>query len=239
MKKPKAIAAALAICSLAVIGSTALAASKNPAQAVGSAVRQSAAAVRTVSLQSDTRAFAFSGCVLAGDVHEQRYLTYLVTDCAPETLPAWEKAFADRKETMKKMTDPLDQTAAQACKTNEPESLTGNEIITITMPDVKATADEKDAIGIFEVTAGKDGDKKFVFAKPAEISPAERDKLEREQKLISDFSTAVERNDKVVITALLPQLLQNYQESTASLARQQLLTVSENVSCPGEHGAAK
>lgn len=159
---------------------------------------------------------ALSSGLLATNVHEQMYLTYLVKEFAPETLPAWQQAFKERSEVLAEMNKKLEGLSISATpdvtgRTTVKQgtaSTTADGIITITVSDVK---DVKES-GTCAVTT------------TATIS----EQAKAREELQNKFSQAVEKRDANAITELLPKILEDYKKATSDLKQPSIIEIVGN-----------
>lgn len=158
---------------------------------------------------------ALSSGLLATDVHEQMYLTYLVKEFAPETLPAWQQVFKERNEVLAEMNKKLEELSisatpdvtGQVTVKQGTASTTADGIVTITVSDVK---DVKE-LGTCTVTT------------TATISAEAKAREELQNK----FSQAVEKRDTKAIAELLPKILEDYKKATNDLKQPPIIEIIE------------
>lgn len=136
------------------------------------------------------------------DVHEQMYLTYLVKEYAPDSLAGWQRAFADRN---------------QALKTQEEKAVPVVESV----PAAMGSTVESSSANAKGLPSGKDSIKAAETVPALEaadkIDPALDAKIKAQIKLSEDFAKAVANKDAKAIASLLPKVLDDYKNTTASL----------------------
>lgn len=138
--------------------------------------------------------------MMFSDVHQQRYLTYLIKEFTPESLPDWEKAFADRK-------------AASEMFQQMVESSQGD--ITVSLSEGMQV--KKGEIKV-EVEPGQSGEENKIFS-VSSFDASDKAQLDASIQLQKDFEDAVEKNDPAVIKNILPQILADYRQGTEDMLK--------------------
>lgn len=148
--------------------------------------QQSAVAVVETTDQT-TLCISSCGSLLLDEVHEQRYLRYLVKDFAPESLPAWEQAFAERQQAAARLNSMASLHTSQGVISGTVASYT----------NIGSTSDS-DSNVLTVVSPANDTNSVCISAQPSEEQQA-RFKAEEA------FTAAVEKEDASSIKQLLPQ----------------------------------
>jgi hypothetical protein len=212
MKNGKKMMAILFMCALMALGVNVLAkgetVSTSPVQAVTG---------YTAALTSDSpnvaRIGVFVSSFLAGDVHEQTYLTYLIKDYSPESLSAWQEAFEARNQAVKEVEKRLPQ--PEITKDDNATQLPLiSKVFSIAVNKGNNSSAPESGFQVESSTNGKD----FVFTKSAPIDPAVEEQFKARADLMADFTKAVEAKDGDSIKALLPKLLDDYQKRTKEMS---------------------
>lgn len=171
----------------------------------------------------------FNGEYLFSNVHQQKYLTYLVNEFVPETINDWQAAFAERNKVEAAMPKPtpIDIEAIQglhedleistqigAIEDGENAFWVPSKTVVIKTLDGMAIADSNNGDFFKAVPMDQqmqDTMNDDVFALPiAEMKEA--------NQLQVDFEQAVVSNDANAIKNLLPKVLADYQKTTQQMA---------------------
>lgn len=133
--------------------------------------------------------------MMFSEVHQQRYLTYLVKEFDPEALPDWEKAFADRKAALDEFEQML-------------KSTQGN--IEVSLPE--GTSVQKGEVKI-EMEPGQLGEENKFFS-ISTFKSADKVQLDARIQVQKEFEDAVTKNDPAAIKNVLPKVLDDYRQGT-------------------------
>ncbi|MHB8076794.1 hypothetical protein [Desulfosporosinus fructosivorans] len=160
------------------------------------------------------------GEYLNSDVHQQKYLTYLVNEYLPESLGDWQAAFAERNKVEATMPKPDKVEAVSGVS----YQLGHAEQIDITQDTDSAFAGPSKTIMI-KLPDGtaltEPGEGKFMKALP--MDQETQDKMEAEMKaaiqLNTDFEQAVASNSASAFKEVLPRVLADYQKMTQQMAK--------------------
>ncbi len=185
-----------AFCLTQVLSAGSAAAATNAGSATELNVEPAPAAVMG-STGETTFCCASYGGLLTDEVHEQRYLRYLVKDFAAESLPEWEKAFAERCQAAERLNSMAPQ---------QTELLNGM-IMTCTIASSDADSDLSE---LSVVADAADPNSDIVSAQPSE-------ELQARFAAEEAFAAAVEKDDASAIKKLLPQILEFYRSDTDNM----------------------
>lgn len=149
------------------------------------------------------------GSFLGSTVHEQAYLTYLVKEYSPDTLPGWEEAFTQRNEAVKKAKEQV-----QTSVSSQEAVLEAKELA---VPPITMT---------FKGDSNEDGtvteDSLIKIHKASNITIVNKgiglpEELKAKSELYQKFEKAVADKNAEDIKAILPELLADYNQSTEQI----------------------
>lgn len=138
--------------------------------------------------------------MMFSDVHQQRYLTYLVKEFDPEALPDWEKAFADRKAASEKFEQMVESTQGE---------------ITVSLPEGMQV--QKGEVKV-EVEPGQLGEGNKFFS-VSSFSASDKAQFDARIQMQKEFENAVEKNDTAAIKNILPTILADYRQGTEDMLK--------------------
>lgn len=147
-----------------------------------------------------TVTMAASCDMMFSDVHQQRYLTYLVKEFDPQALPDWEKAFADRK-------------AASELFEQVVKSTQGTVAVCLSGGTSVQTGEVK-----VEVEPGQSGEGNKFFS-VSSFSASDKPQFDARLQVQKEFESAVEKNDPAAIKNVLPKVLEEYRQGTQDMLK--------------------
>ncbi len=160
----------------------------------------------------------FPGGLLQAPVHEQAYLTYLVREYSPETLDSWKEAFAKRDKALEASRQqaevpamelvPLEAISDLNVKLHRIEGDLQNISI------VKAEDGDIQPIRFMDGVSFDKAEAIEMIKVDTELPVAFKARAELRQK----FEQAVQDGNGADIKALLPQLLDIYNQDTEQMA---------------------
>ena len=162
------------------------------------------------------------GEYLNSDVHQQKYLTYLVNEYVPESISDWQAALAERNKVAATMPKP-DNIIVEAVKGASFQIGHGEQIdITKDIDDEFPGPNKTIVIKLQDGTTLTDPDEgKFTKAVP--MDQATQDQMEAEMtaaiQLKADFEQAVASNSANAFKEVLPKVLADYQKMTQQMAK--------------------
>lgn len=168
-----------------------------------------------------------NGMYLNSDVHQQKYLTYLVNEYAPDSIGDWQAAFAERNKVEAAMPKPENIKAGVSGASDQFEFAPQ---LDITKDNSTGSADSKKKL-VIKLPDGSTifsdlGEGEFSKVLPGDpmTQPEMMAKITAEQKLMADFEQAVDSNNASAIKDVLPKVLADYQKIT-----QQMVQLSEQL----------
>lgn len=162
------------------------------------------------------------GEYLNSDVHQQKYLTYLVNEYVPESIGDWQAAFAERNKVAATMPKPdnikVEAVSAASYQIGHAEQID----ITNDMDNAFAGPNKTILIKLQDGTTLTDpGEGKLTKAVP--MDQATQDQMEAEMtaaiQLKADFEQAVASNSANAFKEVLPKVLADYQKMTQQMAK--------------------
>ncbi|HWP95502.1 MAG TPA: hypothetical protein VN426_01510 [Syntrophomonadaceae bacterium] len=144
-----------------------------------------------------------SSDMMFSEVHQQRYLNYLVKEYDPQAMPEWEKAFAERKVASDKF-EQIVKSNAQKFSTSGTISIGTSKVETGKQGEINIEKLSDQANGSFTVKLAETSDNK---------------QLDERIQVQKEFEKAVENNDPAAIKSVLPKILADYRQATDDMQK--------------------